>query len=253
MAAEMEEGAVPAIEGTAVEMLSGGGSGGVSGGAREGAIAVPGAVTGKKRTAYRFVKRAFDVICAGLAMVVLLPVFLAVAVFIKREDGGPVLYRRICVGKNGKAYLMYKFRTMAKDAEDLGKYLTAEQMEEYRKNIKLTDDPRITKVGRILRRFSLDELPQLVNILIGDMSFVGPRPIVEAEVAFYSEEERGEILAVKPGLTGYWQVNGRSDSTYESGDRQRLELYYARNRGFLLDLKILAKTVGVVVRRGGAY
>ena len=147
---------------------------------------------------------------------------------------------------------MLKFRTMVTDADNLEKYLTEEQIVEYRSNVKLNNDPRLTKVGNILRKLSFDELPQLLNVLRNEMSVVGPRPVTKDETLFYSQSDLAEFLEVKPGITGYWQTSGRSDSTYETGERQGLEMYYVRNRSLWMDLKILFKTVGVVLSRKGA-
>lgn len=201
--------------------------------------------------AYHLIKRVFDIVSSLIGLIVLSPFFIIIAFLIKREDGGSVLYRRICISSKG-SYAMLKFRTMVSDSEDLEKYLSPEEIEEYHKDIKLEKDPRITKIGHFLRAHSLDELPQLVNVVKGEMSIIGPRPMIEEETAFYSEGEREQILKVKPGITGYWQVNGRSDSTYESGNRQRLELYYIEHQSIWLDIKILFKTVGVVLTKVGA-
>ena len=146
---------------------------------------------------------------------------------------------------------MLKFRSMVADADDFEKYLTPEQIEEYKTNIKLHYDPRITRIGRFLRRTSMDELPQLMNVLKGEMSIVGPRPVVEEELALYGDDA-DELLSIKPGITGYWQTHGRGDSTYESGERQKLELHYVRHQSLGLDIKILLKTVKVVLSRKGA-
>lgn len=205
----------------------------------------------KKNYLYLFIKRVFDLTCSIIALILLSPVFLVVAILIKREDGGPVIHRRVCVGKNGQ-YNMLKFRTMVTDADNLEKYLTSEQIIEYRKKVKLDDDPRLTRIGKTLRKFSIDELPQLINVLRNDMSIVGPRPVTEDEILFYPPHDLSELLQVKPGITGYWQTSGRSNCTYETGERQKLEMYYVRNRSIWIDLKILFKTVGVVLSRKGA-
>lgn len=205
----------------------------------------------KKKYSYLFVKRVFDLTCSVIVLVLLSPVLLVAALLIKREDGGPVIYRRVCVGKNGP-YNMLKFRTMVTDADDLEKYMTEEQIVEYKNNIKLSDDPRLTRVGKILRKLSIDELPQLINVLRNEMSLVGPRPVTEDETHFYSSSDLAGLLEVKPGITGYWQTSGRSDSTYETGKRQELEMYYVRNRSVWMDIKVLFKTVGVVLSREGA-
>ena len=215
------------------------------------APAKPAELTGNTSRIYKFIKRAFDIVASVLALIVLSPLMLIVAVFIKLGSPGPVIHKRWCVGKNGD-YAMLKFRSMVKDADDLEKYLTPEQIKEYKANVKLHDDPRVTKIGKFLRKTSMDELPQLINVLKGEMSLVGPRPVVEEELALYGDNE-DEILSAKPGITGYWQTHGRGDSTYETGERQRLELYYVHHQSIGLDIKILLKTVSVVVRRGGTY
>lgn len=201
---------------------------------------------------YMAVKRLFDVTVSLLGLLATFPVTLAVAAAIKFCDGGPVIHERICLGKNGRTYKMFKFRTMVMDADNLERWLTPQQIEEYKAECKLDNDPRITKVGKFLRKTSIDELPQLVSVLRNDMSLIGPRPVVVSERHHYSEEEFQLLLTAKPGITGYWQVNGRSDCTYESGDRQKLELYYAEHRSLILDIKILFMTVGVVLKGNGA-
>lgn len=203
------------------------------------------------RKNYLLVKRMADVICSSIGLMVLSPLFLAVAFAIYAEDRGPVIHRRYCVGRDGKEYIMYKFRSMKVNADDLEKMLTPEQLEEYKKECKLTDDPRITKVGKIIRRFSIDELPQLVTILQGNMSLIGPRPMVKFETEFYGDDLE-KVLSVTPGLTGYWQVNGRSDATYESGKRQELELYYVEHQSLKLDIQIFFQTIMVVLGGRGA-
>lgn len=200
---------------------------------------------------YFFVKRAFDLVCSAIAMILLSWLFAIIAVRILIEDGRPIIHPRICVGLGGKKYKMYKFRTMYRDADNLEKYFTPEQMEQYKREVKVDNDPRILNCGHFLRKASLDELPQLMTIFLSNMSFIGPRPMVEEESWLYGDA-RDEIMAVKPGLTGYWQVNGRSNCTFESGERQKMELYYARNRSLWLDAKIFFKTFAVVLKKEGA-
>ena len=202
------------------------------------------------RTFYPAIKRVFDIVVSIIAVILLSPLLIAVSVIIKAQDGGEVIHKRWCVGKK-RRYPMYKFRSMVPDANNYEKYFTKEQYEAYKKEIKLENDPRITKIGRFIRKTSIDELPQLFNVIKGEMSLVGPRPVVDSEVIYYGDDlER--LLSAKPGLTGNWQVNGRSDCTYESGKRQILELYYVENRSIPLDIKILFKTVGAVLREEGA-
>lgn len=206
-----------------------------------------------KRTVYPVVKRFFDVALSALALVVLSPVFLLAAIAVKIEDRGPVFYRHTRIGKNGETVGVYKFRTMRVNADRLEDMLTPEQLAEYRREFKLEHDPRITKVGNFLRKVSIDELPQLLNILRGEMSIVGPRPLVKDEIEEkYSAAQRRLLLSVRPGLTGLWQVSGRSDCTYESGERQKLELFYSQNVSFGMDVSILIRTVGVVLKGIGA-
>lgn len=200
---------------------------------------------------YRFVKRTFDIAASLFGLIILSPLFLVVALLIKAEDGGPVIHVRYCVGRNGKTYKMYKFRSMVVNADEVEHLLTPEQKLQFFREQKVDNDPRITKIGMVLRKTSIDELPQLCSILKGDMTFVGPRPIVEYECRYYGTHLE-TLLQAKPGLTGMWQVNGRSDCTYESGQRQKLELTYVENRSLWLDIKILFQTVGVVLNKAGA-
>lgn len=206
----------------------------------------------KEKWIYSAVKRVFDVTASLVGLVVTIPIALPVAIAIKLHDGGPVIHERICLGKDNKTYKMYKFRTMVMDADNLEQWLTPEQIEEYKVACKLEDDPRITKIGKFLRKTSIDELPQLLSVLHNDMSLIGPRPVVASERHHYNDEEFNLLLTAKPGITGYWQVNGRSDSTYESGQRQQLELYYAANKSIWLDIKIMFMTVSVVLKGKGA-
>ena len=204
-----------------------------------------------RKSIYKAGKRCFDVIISLLALIIFSPVFLITAIAIKIEDHGPVIHKRYCVGKGNSTYVMYKFRSMKVNADYLEKMFTQEQLEEYKKECKLENDPRITKVGKIIRRFSIDELPQLITVLQGNMSLIGPRPIVDLEAEYYGDD-LDAVLNVTPGLTGYWQVNGRSDATYESGRRQELELFYVRNQSVKLDIEIFFKTIITVLGGRGA-
>lgn len=206
--------------------------------------------TAKRKIAYDIFKRAADIIMTLIASVILLIPCAVIALLILAEDGGPVIYAHSRVGKGGKPLKVYKFRSMKKDADDIGKYLTPEQQELFKKEYKLKNDPRVTKIGRVLRRTSLDELPQiLINVLIlGNMSVVGPRPVVMDETLLYGEN-RGALLSVKPGLTGYWAAYADKNTGYENGSRQKMELYYVKNRSVMLDIKIILKTVGTVIRK----
>lgn len=206
--------------------------------------------TAERKIAYDIFKRAADIIMTLIASVILLIPCAVIALLILAEDGGPVIYAHSRVGKGGKPLKVYKFRSMKKDADDIGKYLTPEQQELFKKEYKLKNDPRVTKIGRVLRRTSLDELPQiLINVLIlGNMSVVGPRPVVMDETLLYGEN-RNAFLSVKPGLTGYWAAYADKNTGYENGSRQEMELYYVKNRSVMLDIKIILKTVGTVIRK----
>ncbi len=211
------------------------------------------AIAAPKRVVYPVVKRFFDVVLSALALVVLSPVFLIVAIAIKVEDGGPVFYRHTRIGKDGEEIEVYKFRTMRVNADQLEDVLSPEQLVEYRREFKLENDPRITKIGNFLRKTSIDELPQLVNIVRGQMSIIGSRPLVKDELEEkYSPVQRRMLLSMRPGLTGLWQVSGRSDCTYESGERQKLELSYVEKVSLGMDVGILLKTVRVVLKGIGA-
>lgn len=200
---------------------------------------------------YLFVKRAVDIVVSAAALIVLSPVLLIIAILVIADDGGNPFYGHIRIGKNGRRITVYKFRSMRKDAGDLNKLLTPAQLEQYQKEFKIDNDPRITRVGSFLRKTSLDELPQLLNILKGDISIVGPRPIVEKETKIYGDDI-AKFLSVKPGLTGYWQAYARNNATYSSGERQRMEMYYVDNQSVWLDIKIVFKTVESVIKREGA-
>ena len=198
---------------------------------------------------YRTIKRIMNFVCSFVVLVVLSPIFLIIGILIKASSPGPVFFLHERIGLNGKKFKLIKFRTMIDNAEDLISSFTPEQKKEWDENYKLKNDPRITRIGKFLRRTSLDELPQFINILKGDMSIVGPRPIVDEELLWYGDEKY-KLLSVKPGLTGWWAVNGRSDVSYP--DRCKLELYYVDNMSFGLDLKILFKTLGAILKKDGA-
>ena len=202
-----------------------------------------------KMVVYRIIKRFFDMLISLILLIVLSPLFLLISLLIKMESKGRVIHGRVCVGKHGN-YIMYKFRSMVEDADNLEKYLTKDQIMEYKKEVKIENDPRITRIGKFIRKTSIDELPQLINVLKGEMSLVGPRPTTSEDAVAYGDALQ-KVLSVKPGITGYWQTNGRNDVTYSSGERQKLELYYVDNCSVLLDIKILFKTIGVVIGKKG--
>lgn len=199
---------------------------------------------------YLFTKRVIDFIGALVGLILLSPIMVIVAIAIKIEDPkGKILFGHMRVGKDGKMFPCLKFRSMFANAEEMKKNFTEEQKREYAETFKLKDDPRITKVGNFIRKTSLDELPQLFNILKGDMTIVGPRPIVTDELDFYGEYE-DYYKAVKPGLTGLWQVSGRSDTTYD--ERVALDMEYVTTRNTFKDLYIIFMTAVKVLKREGA-
>lgn len=199
--------------------------------------------------ASRGLKRAFDLVGASLILLVTAPLMLLAALAVRLEDGGPILFRQRRVGHDGLRFDCLKFRSMVVDAE-AQRHLLAHLNDSDGVLFKLENDPRITRIGRLLRRFSIDEMPQLVNVLRGDMSLVGPRPALPAEVEQYGPDVERR-LHVRPGMTGLWQVSGRSDLSWE--DAVRLDLYYVDNWSILQDLQIVGRTVHAVISGNGAY
>ncbi|HEX3489341.1 MAG TPA: sugar transferase [Streptosporangiaceae bacterium] len=197
----------------------------------------------------RLVKAAFDRAVALTVLLLLAPLFILIATIIRLADGGPAFFRQTRVGRDGRAFMVFKFRTMVVDAEARKAQLISLNDSDG-VLFKMRRDPRITRPGAWLRRWSLDELPQLINVLIGDMSLVGPRPALPQEAALYGDHVRRR-LAVKPGITGLWQVNGRSDLTWD--ESVRLDLRYVENWSFMLDVQILWKTWAAVLHGSGAY
>ncbi len=198
---------------------------------------------------YHFIKRAFDILFSFILIIVLSPLFILISLFVCLGSKGMPFFGHYRVGKNGKIIYIYKFRTMVPHAEALIKNFTPEQKLEWEQNFKLKNDPRITKVGKFLRATSLDELPQLFNILKGEMSFVGPRPVIESELEWYGKD-KDKFLSVTPGLTGWWASHGRSNIKYP--ERCQYELYYVDNASISLDIRILIKTIFSVFNRSGA-
>lgn len=195
------------------------------------------------------VKRLLDIAAAGALLALLCPLFLAIGVLVKLGDGGPIFYRWRVVGQNGRPFAGYKFRTMVVNADELkAKLMAANEMTG--PVFKVRNDPRITPIGRYLRKYSLDELPQLWSVLKGDMSLVGPRPPLETEYALFTEQQK-QKLTVKPGITCLWQVSGRNNIR-DFDEWLRLDLEYIQNWSLLLDLKILARTIPAVLRARGA-
>lgn len=203
----------------------------------------------------RVIKRTGDITFSLLVLTLGSPLLLVLAVLVKASSRGPVFYVQPRVGRDYRSFGCIKFRTMRKDADQLlaGILKRSPQLEaEFRNDFKLREDPRITPLGKFLRRSSLDELPQFLNVLRGEMSVVGPRPIVRKELPRYGRQ-MDEVLAVRPGLTGLWQVSGRNNLSYS--ERVRLDVTYARHRTFWLDFQIVLRTVAVVLnpRDRGAY
>ncbi|MDD7714498.1 MAG: sugar transferase [Mollicutes bacterium] len=203
---------------------------------------------------YFFSKYTFDFLVSLISIIILLPAFIIIGIIVKCSSKGPIFFVDKRVGKNEKMIGVLKFRTMYVDAEtNIEKYLTPEQIKAWKEERKLENDPRITKIGNFLRKSSLDELPQLFNILVGQMSIVGPRPISKREYdAYYNDEEKKVLSTARPGLTGYWQVYGRNEVDYASGERSKLTMEYFKKRSLLLDLKIIFKTFAVVISGKGA-
>lgn len=198
---------------------------------------------------YKIIKRLFDFCAALIGSIITLPFFIIIAIAIKLDSKGPVFFIHRRVGKNGKPLPILKFRTMVVGAENMIKDFTPEQKKEWETNFKLEHDPRVTKIGHFLRKTSIDELPQLYNILSGQLSVVGPRPVTKEEIEKYGKN-KDKILSVTPGLTGWWACNGRSNIDYQ--ERMELELYYVDHASLLLDLKIILKTVKITLSHEGA-
>jgi len=200
-------------------------------------------------------KRYFDVLFSAFILSLTLPLTLLVSLFIKLEDGGPVLYGHTRIARAGNRFECLKFRTMYPDAAEKLKGILAsdpDAKKEWERSFKLKNDPRITKVGKFLRKTSLDELPQFINVLKGEMSVVGARPVVQEELHDYYKENRGLYCSIKPGITGPWQIGVRSD-TEDYDERVELDKWYILNNGFWVDMKIIFKTAWCMIKRKGAY
>lgn len=206
-----------------------------------------------RKLLYLGVKRLFDVICAIIGCILLIPVTIIIKlVSICSGDFHSIFYSQNRIGKNGKEFKLYKFRSMVPDADEiLFRTLELDKIaaEEYKKNKKLKKDPRITKIGRVIRKLSIDELPQLINVLKGDMSLIGNRPYLPREKVDMGDYY-DDIIKTKPGITGYWQVNGRSNTSFD--ERMTLESYYSNHNSLLLDVKVFFKTFAVVLFGKGA-
>lgn len=212
-------------------------------------------VATRRQTFYeRHLKRAFDLGFTLLTLPVVFPLWLLIALLIKLDSPGPAIVKLSRVGYKGKSFGLYKFRTMVVNAEEVLKKLLgsdAKLREEFERDYKIKNDPRITRVGRWLRKFSLDELPQALNVIKGEMSWVGPRPLVKDEIEKYYGKNRWFLLSVRPGITGLWQVSGRSNLPYE--ERVRLEMQYIEQVSFWNDVRILLRTIPVMLTGKGAY
>jgi len=195
-------------------------------------------------------KRIFDILVSGFALIALSPIFGVTAALIKLEDKGPVFFTQSRIGLKGQSFKIWKFRSMVLDAEKVAQRMIEQQEAKDTIEIKLKGDPRITRIGHFIRKYSVDELPQFWNVFIGDMSIVGPRPVVAAEVSDYTVEERKRLLA-KPGLTCFWQVGGRTDLDFEN--QVRLDIEYIQSSSIWLDIKLLFLTIPAVLLGKGAY
>lgn len=199
-------------------------------------------------------KRTFDLLFSLFALLITFPLFMTIAILIRLQSAGPIIYAHERIGRGGKMFKCFKFRSMYADADLRLRELLkndAALAEEWEKHHKLKNDPRITPIGAFLRKSSLDELPQFLNVLKGDLSVVGPRPVVQAEIQKYFKEKAPKILSVRPGITGLWQVSGRSNTSYEH--RIALDEHYVENHNFLFDILLVLKTIPALLSRRGAY
>lgn len=203
----------------------------------------------RRKRSYQIAKRIIDIVLSVIGLIISAVPMAVISLLIKIESPGPVIYIHNRIGKDGKPLPLLKFRSMYENADSMFEEFTSEQKLEWEKNFKLENDSRITRVGRVLRKTSLDELPQFVNILKGELSLVGPRPVVAEELERYGED-KAKFLSVTPGLTGYWQAYARSTCTYER--RMEMELFYVENANFWWDIKIMFVTVGAVLHCRGA-
>lgn len=198
------------------------------------------------RQIYKIIKRTFDIFISIIGIILMLFIALFIKIiFVINKNFNSIFYCHERIGKNGKRINIYKFKTMVEDSDDTKKYFNRKQIIEFNKTYKLKNDPRITKLGKFLRKLSIDELPQFVNILKGDMSIIGPRPVVGEELKKY-KNQINKLLSVRPGLTGYWACNSNDCKNYNH--RIKLELYYVDNMSFILDLKIIFKTIFIILK-----
>lgn len=202
-----------------------------------------------KANIYKWLKRGFDIVASGVALIVLSPIFILTSLAILMEDGGPIFFTQERAGKDMKPFTIYKFRSMYKNAESMFERMQA-QNEQTGHAFKIKDDPRVTHVGKFIRKYSIDELPQLLNIIKGDMSIVGPRPILYSQMEECNAYEKQRLI-VKPGLTCYWQVGGRANIKWD--EWVELDLKYIKDMSIGTDLKLIFKTIPVVFESDGAY
>lgn len=199
---------------------------------------------------YLFIKRILDIIFSIIGIILLIPISILIKIlYLINKDTYTIIYKQERIGKNGKIFNIYKYRTMIPDADKYLDSVINNNKIEWTNYRKVGNDPRITKVGKILRKLSIDELPQVINILKGDMSFIGPRPLVKGELDYY-KGNHSIYESIKPGITGYWACNGRNNISYD--ERLKLEYYYCNNISLLLDIKCFFKTIIVVIKRIGA-
>jgi len=196
------------------------------------------------------IKRIFDLVLSIFLLFLLLPIFILTAIAILIDSPGPIFFKQTRVGRKGRLFILYKFRSMVANADSLKAGIIADEHSQDNVTFKMKKDPRIIRVGRFIRRFSIDELPQLINVVKGEMSLVGPRPPVPEEVGKYSEDDMKRLL-VRPGMTCLWQISGRSDITFKQ--QVELDKQYINSQSILLDIKVLLKTIPAVLTGKGAY
>lgn len=198
-----------------------------------------------KKIYNKYIKRILDILFSIIGLILSIPIIIVLLPILYCTQGKQMFFSQIRIGRNEKRFKIYKIRTMEIDAEEKLKNLSNDKKEIFEKNFKLKNDLRITKVGKFLRKIKLDEIPQFFNILKGDMSLIGPRPIVEQELRkYYNNNEKHQLLKIKPGLIGYWQIYSNEDTSYL--ERKEMELYYANNISFIFDLKIFLKSVNLL-------
>ena len=206
-----------------------------------------------KKTTYSLIKRLFDLVCSLIGIIILIPLSIMIKIsYFLTGDFNSIFFTQNRIGKNGKEFKLFKFRTMVVNADEVLFKLLKENKEiarKYKKNKKLKNDPRITKIGKILRRTSIDELPQLINVFLGNMTMIGNRPYLPREKE-YMGKYYNDIIKTRPGITGYWQVSGKENTTFDK--RLELESYYSKNCGLKMDIKIFFKTFGAIVKGHGA-